>query len=97
VRNGYIGNGPWAIDVIRPGRYEITLRRWPSRLHRAMNCVRASIKIGDVERALDLSPSATHATFAVSLPKGPAMLLTTLRRPDGKEHGAYFASIRTVE
>ncbi len=97
VRNGYIGNGPWAIDVIRPGRYEITLRRWPSQLHRAMNCVRASIKIGDVERALDLLPSATDATFVVSLPKGPAMLLTTLRRPDGKEHGAYFASIRTVE
>lgn len=96
VRNGYIGNGPWAIDVTKAGRYEVTLWRWPAQLQRAMGAVHAAIKIGAVEAQQDLSPEASNAAFVVTLPKGPAMLLTTLRR-DGKEHGAYFASVRALD
>jgi len=96
VRNGYIGNGPWAIHVKKAGRYEVTLRRWPKQLQRAMGVVRASLKIGEVTASKDVSPDATSAAFVVTLPAGPAMLRTTLRR-DGKEHGAYFASVRALD
>ncbi len=102
VRNGYLGNGPWAVEVARAGRYEITLRRWPAQLDRAMKCVHASLTIGDVNVGKDVDPSATHATFLIDLPAGPAMLRTTLRRQmekggGVKEQGAYFASVRAVD
>ena len=94
VRNGYVGNGPWALEVERAGTYEVTLYRWPGQLERAMGCVHASISIGREARSLDLEPSATSASLRVSLPAGPVDLLTTLRRTSGEEHGAYFASLR---
>ncbi|MFT7537414.1 MAG: hypothetical protein ACI85K_003373, partial [Hyphomicrobiaceae bacterium] len=102
VRNGFIGNGPWAVEVARAGRYEITLRRWPEQLDRAMNCAHASLAIGAVQVDKDVDPAATHATFLVDLPAGPAMLRTTLlrvaaKRGGGKQHGAYFASVRALD
>jgi arylsulfatase B len=102
VRSGQLGNGPWAIDVARAGRYEVTLWRWPAQLDRAMNCVHASLEFGKVRVGKDVDPAETHATFVVDLPAGPTMLRTTLRRAaakrgGGKEHGAYFASIRALD
>jgi arylsulfatase A-like enzyme len=102
VRNGHLGNGPWAIDVVRAGRYQITLRRWPAQLGRAMNCAHASLELGKVRVGKDVDPAETHATFVVDLPAGPTMLRTTLRRAagklgGGKEHGAYFAAIRALD
>ena len=96
VRNGYVGNGPWAVEVERAGEYEIRLFRWPEHLARPMEAVHASIAIGEVERAVEIEPSATSADFTVRLPAGPAELWTTLRRESGEEHGAYFASVRRL-
>ncbi|MCK5943017.1 MAG: arylsulfatase [Planctomycetes bacterium] len=97
VRNGFVGNGPWAVRVVKPGRYRITLRRWPEALDRAMDCVHASIALGDVEAATELAPTDRSASFEVELAAGPAMLATTLRRQDGKEHGAYFAQVQRLD
>ena len=96
VRTGYVGNGPWALEVRSRGDYEITLRRWPAWLRREMGCVHAKIAFAGSEVGRDIEPVGTHATFRVTLESGPMMLLTTLRREDGEEHGAYFASIRAV-
>lgn len=102
VRGDYIGNGPWAIEVARAGRYEITLRRWPAHIDRSMHCAHSSLAIATVRVDRDIDPSATHVTFVVDLPAGPTMLLTTLRRADGTrsgglQHGAYFASVRALD
>ncbi|CAN0508760.1 unnamed protein product, partial [Discosporangium mesarthrocarpum] len=97
VRNGYVGNGPWAMQVQKSGTYDVTLRRWPAHLGKSMGAVHARLAIAGVEAEKAIEPDATEVTFRVALERGPAMLLTTLRREDGKEHGAYFASIRSVE
>ncbi len=97
VRNGYVSNGPWAVDVAAAGRYRVTLRRWPAIEARAMDCVEASIEIGDVRAKQEVAPGDESASFEVTLPAGPAMLLTTLRRADGKEHGAYFAEVERLD
>jgi arylsulfatase A-like enzyme len=96
VRNGYVGNGPWAVDVRQAGTYDVTLLRWPAHLGRAMGATTAEIAIGGVERSMALDPGATNATFRVELPVGPTELLTTLTREDGERHGAYFASVTRV-
>ena len=97
VRNGFVSNGPWAVDVVQAGTYEITLRRWSEELARPMEMVAARVAIAGVERDLALETDATEARFQLELPAGPTMLLTTLRRPDGTEHGAYYASVRRVD
>ena len=97
VRNGYVSNGPWAVDVAVPGRYRVTLRRWPAAEDRAMGCVRASIELGAVRVQKELQATDREAAFEVELPAGPALLLTTLRRQDGKEHGAYFAEVERID
>ena len=94
VRNGYVGNGPWAVDVTRAGRYEVTLYRWPAQLERPMECTGASVAIGGVDQSTEVEPMATRATFELELPAGPTFLRTTLRRASGEENGAYFASVR---
>ena len=103
VQNGLIANGPWALQVVQAGRYQITLWRWPEAQQRAMQCVRAAIEVAGVAAAADVLPSATHASFEVDLPAGPAMLRTKLVRAtvaavggaaEPQEHGAYFASVR---
>ena len=96
VRNGYVGNAPWAVDVSRPGEYEVTLWRWPAHLDRAMEVEHAALTLGGASAATDLEPTATHARFQLRLKPGPAELVGTLRRPDGVEHGAYFASVRRL-
>lgn len=96
VRNGYVSNGPWALQVEQPGDYEITLFRWPEQLDRRMDCVGARILIGGEEQSLEVDPAATRASFRARLDAGPTELLSTLRREDGKEHGAYFASVRWI-
>lgn len=94
VRNGYLGNGPWAVDVARAGEYEVTLRRWPAQLERAMNVVQVSIDVGGIHESLDLEESATAAKFRLRLNAGPTQLSSTLTRANGDAHGAYFASVK---
>ena len=94
VRDGYVVNGPWAVEVARAGEYEVTLYRWPAHLERAMGAKRAELAISGQEASMEVATSATRAVFRLHLPAGPTELLTTLHREDGTEHGAYFASVR---
>ena len=54
VQNGLIANGPWALQVVQAGRYQITLWRWPEAQQRAMQCVRAAIEVAGVAAAADV-------------------------------------------
>ncbi len=96
VRNGLVSNGSWALEVLDPGAYEITLYRWPAHLDRAMDSTWASIVVGGITQAEDIESTAASASFRVRLPAGPVDLRTTLRRSSGEEHGAYFATVRRV-
>ena len=96
VRRGVLGNGPWAVRVVRDGRYRVTLRRWPAHLRRAMECSGASLRIGSRNAEQKLRPDATEAVFELDLIAGPHMVSTTLRRPNGDESGAYFAAVERI-
>ncbi len=96
IKRGALINGAWAVDVERPGRYEVTLYRWPPYLNRAMGLKQARLKIGKVDETIELEADAASAAFSVRLRRGPAMLHTYFTRPDGKQHGAYYARVRYV-
>jgi len=96
VRNGYVGNGPWTLDVARAGTYELTLTRWPAHLERAMDVVEASYTCGPHTAVRDVDREAAAVSFRVELEAGPVDLTTRLKQSDGTEHGAYFAALRYI-
>jgi hypothetical protein len=96
IQRGDLINGPWAVHVKQAGTYEITLHRWPPYLEKPMDRTAARLTIGGIDQSRSVEPSAVQAVFRVALEAGPAMLQTWLTRPDGKQHGAYFAEIRLV-
>ena len=94
VSRGSLINGAWAVDVEQAGEYEITLYRWAPYLNKAMGIKKARLAIGKIDEEIALTNDATKATFRVTIKKGPAMLQSWLTRPDGKQHGAYYARVR---
>jgi len=97
IERGSLINGAWAVDVERPGTYEITLYRWAPYLDKPMGIAKARLTIGDVGAKTDLSTDDLSAVFRVTLPKGAAMLQTWLTRSDGKQHGAYYTRVRYLQ
>ena len=97
VSSGHLGNGFWAVEVIRPGTYEFELRRWPKHLDQPIEATGARLKIGEVDLDQPVSADATKTTFQVKLPAGKTRLQTWLTTPDGKTRGAYFVYVRYVE
>ena len=55
---------------------------------------KARIRIGAIDRTIDVDPSAHAAVFTIDLPSGPAELQTWLISIDGTERGAYFVYVR---
>jgi arylsulfatase A-like enzyme len=51
---------------------------------------KARIRIGALDRTIDIDPAASAAKFELDLPGGPADLQTWLLSSDGSERGAYF-------
>lgn len=97
IQRGDLINGPWPVEVKQGGAYEITLHRWPPYLEKPMERKQARLKIGNQEKSIELESTATRATFRMELKAGPTMLETRLTRADGKQHGAYFATVRRVD
>ncbi len=97
VQSGKIANGPWMINVVEAGEYEIKLYRWPPHLNKAMECRAALLQIPGFGGTNTLNADATHASFKVDLKAGPTQLKSTLTREDGKEHGAYFVTVERID
>jgi arylsulfatase A-like enzyme len=97
VRNGHVGNGFWAIEVLRPGKYAFALRRWPDHVDGPLEATKARLKIGPHDLAQPVDADATKATFTVDLRPGKTRLQTWLTMPDGNTRGAYFVYSRRVE
>ena len=97
VNSLHAGNGYWALDVVRGGRYEIELRRWPRPSRLGIDATRARLEIGGLEREMSTSPYDAGATFQVELAAGPTTLETWLTASSGKTRGAYFVYVRRVE
>ncbi|MCP5114626.1 MAG: sulfatase-like hydrolase/transferase, partial [bacterium] len=63
---------------------------------KAIDAVRAKIKIGDVEKTKAVGNSNKGAVFEVDLQAGPAMLQTWFYDADGTERGAYFLYVERL-
>ena len=55
---------------------------------------KARIRIGAIDKTIDVDPTAHAAVYTIDLPAGPAELQTWLISSDGTERGAYFVYVR---
>ena len=104
ISRGFDGNGYWAIRVARPGRYEITLRRWPVEVDapitasvgggRAIAADEARLRVGAFDERRPVTREARTVVFTASLPAGSTRLETWFTAADGQSRGAYYVTVR---
>ncbi|MCP4194251.1 MAG: arylsulfatase [Planctomycetaceae bacterium] len=96
VKSGMMKNGPWAVEVLQPGDYEVVISRWADHLQRPIEAKHARLTIQGQELEQELDPNASVATFRVSLQPGKTKLKTFLTLPNDKVRGAYYAYVRRL-
>ena len=96
VKSGAMKNGPWAIEVLEPGEYEIVISRWPEHLERPIEAKHARLTIQGQELEERLDPMQSTARFRVKLQPGKTQLQTYLTGPDDRVRGAYYAYVRQL-
>lgn len=91
-------NGYWAVDIVRPGPYEFTLRSWAPEDPNAkpLDATTARLQLGAAEVTVTIPSGSREVTLRATLPKGPAHLQTWLTRPDGASRGAFYVTVRRV-
>lgn len=90
-------NGYWAVQVVRSGRYEIRLSRYPEDHEKAIGAIEAKIKVGEVEMTKAITKDAGSVTFTMDLSAGPALLQTWFKDTQtGRTRGAYFIQAKWV-
>jgi len=88
--------GPWMVDVKSAGRYRLTLRQWPVEADKAVQAVRAKLRIAgrDLERSVE--KGSKGVVFEMDLPAGKTELRTWLYDHEGKAGGAYFTEVEAL-
>ena len=61
---------------------------------KAIQPVKASLSIGDVQAESSVSPGAKEVTFNVKLKAGKTRMAALFTTEDGKTYGAYYAYVR---
>lgn len=102
--------GHWNIHVEAAGTYEVTLRRWPPELKRALGADNgpmtkgfpgiASVRVAAAGADYDgsASPTEESATVRVKLPAGRTTLQAWFRDAAGADLcGAFYADVRRAE
>ena len=91
-------NGYWMIDVAEAGEYQFILRRQPEIARHSIEATLARIRVGDVEKSVNVSIDDTEAVLLLDLPKGPTKMQTWLTHEgEGKTRGAYFVEVRKMD
>jgi len=97
VKRNLLTSGPWAVQIVRDGKYRVELCRWPKHLKQEARCTHAKLRIGSVEVAKDIKLTDTIATFDVGLKAGPAMLQSWMTNEKGKIFGAYYVWVERLK
>ena len=89
-------DGFWAIEVVRTGRYRISLRERPPAADYPIDGRTADLRIGGYEAEKPIPEGARSVSFEVDLKRGKATLRAGFSKPDGTRKGAYFAYLERL-
>jgi arylsulfatase A-like enzyme len=90
-------NGFWAIEVVTPGKYEVTLREQPAVAKFPIEGTTARLKVGDTELTKPISANATEIVFPIELKAGKTRLQTWFADKDGDLRGAFFVEVKRLK
>ena len=90
-----MSNGWWAVEVEQGGQYEVTLRTRPAGVSHPLAATRARVRLGEVEKAVDVPAGAEEVTLSLELQPGQSRLQTWLES-EGKSRGAYYVRVRSI-
>ena len=90
-------SGTWAVNVHRPGRYRVELRRYPREADKPAGAISASVSIAGLARSKEVEEGAKSAVFDLELPAGQHDFSGGFMDEAEKEIGAFFAYVRKVE
>jgi hypothetical protein len=94
VRRAVKANGFWAIEVARPGTYEITLRQQPAEANFPIEATTARLKVGEQELTKPVPAGASSIAFRVELPVGKTRLQTWFGDKGRDLRGAYYVEVK---
>ena len=86
-------DGFWAIEVVRSGRYRITLRERPQEANHPIDGDVAILRVGDQELSQRIAGNGTSVDFELDLAKGKTTMSARFSKTDGSHRGAYFAYV----
>lgn len=89
----FSGNGTWAIEVARAGRYRFELRYHPREAPRPLGATRAVVEVGEYSAGVDLGEDAESAVVELELPAGSFDLRTRLTPGPGSRHGGEWGAL----
>lgn len=93
IRQAPEGNGFWAVEIARAGRYEFTLRQQPVEANFPIEATGARLHIQNVDQSKLVPKGAAGVTFQVELAAGKAKLQAFFTGPKGAR-GAYYVYVR---
>jgi arylsulfatase A-like enzyme len=98
VERNELRNGPFMVNVKKAGKYRITPMRWPEYVDKPSGVIKARLTMsvefdGSRSTVWKTDPTQPVPSTAVELSSGPAELMATLTREDGKTFGAYYVKI----
>ena len=86
--------GFWAIEVVRAGQYEVTLRQQPPEAGFPIDGQTAQLQIGDRQFEKPIPDNSTGISFEIPLEPGKTTMRAWFSKPDGTRRGAYFAYVK---
>ncbi len=101
--------GPWNVNVMRSGEYEVSLSRWPREVDkpltdaydvdgRALPIARGVLTIAGQELATKAAAGSSFLTFRLRLPEGPTQLCGWFQDENGQDLcGAFYAQVRRLD
>lgn len=72
IEKNQVGNGFWAVQAERAGRYEFTLRERPVEARKIMQSRQARIRIGNLDENRSVPQGAAVVSFTLTLRAGSA-------------------------
>lgn len=91
--NSY-SNGFWTVNVVRDGRYKVSLRRWDRGAGKPMKLTAAELQLNDKKIGIKDIPVQTDEVWVeVELKAGPMKLGSELTYANGKTGGAYYVFV----
>ncbi len=90
-------NGIWAIDVVRAGKYRVSLRERPRIASYPIDGQTATLAVGEQKAQQRIREGATAVSFDVWLERGKTTMAGSFTKADGTTRGAYFAYVDRLE